>query len=141
MSEEQEKDIRDIIIHAQGLIRDTNKARSTLNFWVKIMIGSVFVAISVVSVLVANVKQNTVRIEKVGRDYAPLWVFQDLQRNNNYMVLEIAATFGAGKEDEAKLKELQKKYADFQANVINKIAEIRGGMTTITRSFEPPKNN
>ena len=141
MSEQQTQDINEIIIRAQVLIDQTKKAKDSLKTWIKILIGSVLVAVSVVSVLSYNVKKNSEKIEFLGADYAPLWVLQDLQKNNDYMILEVAATFGADKKDTEELKEIQKKYTEFQIDVVNRIARTRGGMATIIRSFEPPKNN
>jgi len=136
MSEQQTQDINEIIIRAQSLIAETNKAKDSLKTWIKILIGSVFIAVSVISVLIYNVKRNSEKIEFLGADYAPLWVLQDLQKNNDYMILEVAATFGADKKDTEELKEIQKKYTEFQIDVVNRIARIRGGVTTMTRSIK-----
>jgi len=137
MSEKEFGEIRDMIIDGQEVVRQARVARDSLRNWVKILIGSVLVAISVVSVLIWKVSDNKDRIDFLSKDYAPLWIMQEMQQNNDYMVQEISATFGATEPDKVKIKEIQKKYADFQKWVVNNIAASRGGITTIIRSFEP----
>jgi len=137
MSEKEIEDFRDIIIHSQKIIAEAEQARKSLHNWIKIMIVAILGAISVVSVLIVKVDQNKDSIKFLSKDYTPLWTLQALQSNNDYMVQEIAATFGATEPDKAKIKDIQKKYADFQKWVVNNIAQQRSGISTIIRGADP----
>lgn len=137
MSDTQEKAINEIILDAHNAIKEASEAKRA--FWglSKILIGLMFMAVSAVSILIWQNKKQSDDIQFLSKDYAPLWIIPEMQENYDYAIKQIAATFGATKEDEAKIDEILKKYSNFQLFVINKIASMRGGMTNITRSLEP----
>ena len=138
MSEEQKEDIDKIIIHAQALIEDTRKAKSTLQMWVKVLIGTFIAALVSVVILVTKVDANHDSVVFLQKDYAPLWFLTEMIESDKFMAQEIAATFGASEEDKEKLKEIQAKYSEFKIRVINRIAQERGGISTTTRGNYVP---
>ena len=79
-----------------------------------------------------DIIQNAKTLDIVTRDYVPMWFLEGMQKNINYQTEEIVATInGVSKEEIAKIN---KKYIDFQRDMINSLARNRGGYTTVVRS-------
>lgn len=96
---------------------------------------SVFITIGVAQITMSVktaelVKQNTERIRKIDDDYTPLFVMQALIESNDLMMQEVV---GIKEADQAKIKEVQRKYAELQKSVINHLSTMRGGKTVGNR--------
>ena len=90
---------------------------------------AVFITIGVAQITMSvktaeMVRQNTERIQKINDDYTPLFVMQALIESNDLMMQEVV---GIKEADQAKIKEVQRKYAELQKSVINHLSTMRGG--------------
>ena len=74
------------------------------------------------------------KVDMMYKDYVPMWFLEGLQQNTNYQTEEIIATMNG---NAAKVKEINKKYITFQKTMLNNMAQMRGGYTSITRSVKP----
>lgn len=81
-----------------------------------------------------QVEINTKKLDFVSRDYVPAWFLEGMFQNTTYQTEEIVATL---KGENDKVKEINKKYLDFQKTMLNNLIQYRGGMTNITRSIKP----
>jgi hypothetical protein len=130
---DQAKAVKDILIDTHKIVIEAHDAKKSFFKMSRILIGSILLAVSIVSVLSWTVKKQGDDIRFLQKDYVPLWVVNDLQENQNYMVMDIVAQLGG---DKKKVEEVALKYTEFQKRVINKLAQTRGGTTTITRSIK-----
>ena len=77
-----------------------------------------------------QVEFNTKKLDFIGRDYFPTMLMEGFAKNQNYQTEEIVATING---DKAKIKEINKKYIDFQNTMITNLIQMRSGMTNVTR--------
>ena len=92
-----------------------------------ILQGSLLVGVAINS---KDIKENTAKINFVAKDYVPMWFLEGLQKNNDYKTQEIIAVL---RSDDAKIKEINEKYIDFQKTMLNNLANMRGSYTQNTR--------
>ena len=79
-----------------------------------------------------DIVHNAKTLDIVARDYVPLWFLEGIQKNMNYQTEEIVATINGS--DKEVIKEINKKYLEFQKDMINNLAHNRGGYTMVVRS-------
>jgi len=79
-----------------------------------------------------DITNNARTLEVVARDYVPMWFLEGMQKNMNYQTEEIVAVINGA--DRTEIAKINKKYIDFQRDMINSLARNRGGYTTVVRS-------
>jgi O6-methylguanine-DNA--protein-cysteine methyltransferase len=126
--------INDARERADKIICEANSAKEVFVKLAIACIATILTAIIVVSINFHNQKIQGERVDKIWRDYTPLQITNDLQENQQFMVLDIVSQLNGDKD---KAREISTKYIEFQKRVINRLSEIRGGMTTTTRSYHP----
>lgn len=98
---------------------------------------TVFVAqLTIFGSLIHTAKDNKDRIDFIGRDYVPAWFLTGMYENMNYQTEEIVATMNG---DAAKIKEINQKYIAFQKMMLNNLIQLRGGISSTTRSAKPER--
>lgn len=85
----------------------------------------------------SQVSFNTGRLNTVWKDYIPTMFLEGFVQNQNYQTEEIVATMEG---DKARIREINKKYLDFQKTMINQMIQMRGGTSSATRSIKTEKN-
>jgi hypothetical protein len=83
-----------------------------------------------------EVKAQTVAIQGtvdfINKNYVPTIFLEGMQQNYAYQLEEIVATFTGDKE---QIREISKKYADFQQAMIKQMISMKGGISSQTRSI------
>jgi len=79
-----------------------------------------------------DITNNARTLEIVARDYVPMWFLEGMQKNMNYQTEEIVATINGGNKE--VIKEINKKYLEFQKDMINNLVHNRCGYTMVVRS-------
>jgi hypothetical protein len=87
-----------------------------------------------VAINTRDIREVTRRTDYIWKDYVPMWFMDGMIKNNDYKTEEIVSTL---KGDDAKVKEINKKYIDFQTIMLNNMIQMRGGISLITRSGNP----
>ena len=133
------EDAHQIIIDAREradkIISEANSAKEV---FVKLAIAciiTIITAVSTVTVIFHIQKKQGEKIDYLWKNEAPIGIVNDLMENLNYMMIDIVAQTNGG--DKKKIEGIATKYIEFQKKVINKLAEIQGGNTSITRSIHP----
>ena len=80
----------------------------------------------------ADINNSGRTLEIVARDYVPMWFLEGMQKNMNYQTEEIVAVINGS--DKELIKAINKKYLEFQKDMINNLAHNRGGYTMVVRS-------
>ena len=80
-----------------------------------------------------EIKEQKEKITFIGNDYVPLWFLEGLQKNNDYKTQEIIAVI---KGDDVAIQEINKKYVEFQSDMLKNLSKARGGYTNIVRSVK-----
>lgn len=86
-----------------------------------------------IAVNTKDIKEQKEKITLIGNDYVPLWFLEGLQKNNDYKTQEIIAVI---KGDDAAIQEINKKYFEFQNDMLKYLSKARGGYTNIVRSVK-----
>jgi hypothetical protein len=87
-----------------------------------------------VAINTRDIREVTRRTDYIWKDYVPMWFMDGMVKNNDYKTEEIVATLNG---DASKVKEINKKYLDFQNTILNNMIQMRGGISLITRSGNP----
>jgi len=77
------------------------------------------------------IKENEKSLVFVIGDYVPLWFMEGIIQNMNFQTEEIVATISNNID---KVKEINKKYLEFQKLMLKTLSEHRGGEYPIMRS-------
>jgi hypothetical protein len=77
-----------------------------------------------------DIKRADEKISFMWKDYVPMWFLEGMQKNQDFKTEEIVATL---KGDKDKIKEINKKYMEFQTTMMNDLIRSRGVMTQVTR--------
>lgn len=83
-----------------------------------------------VAINTKDIKLESRKIEWVWKDYVPMWFLEGIQKNQDFKIEEIVATLNGDKE---KIKEINKKYLEFQTTMLNDLIRARGGMVQVTK--------
>ena len=78
-----------------------------------------------------DIKDTNQRLDYIWKNFVPMWFLEGMQKNNDYKTEEIVATL---KGDDAKVKEINEKYIEFQNIMLNNMIQMREGISLITRS-------
>ncbi len=108
-------------------VQQTNKGDRTANAILMGLLGT-FIAVGVTQVVISAKLQENLRftqetVKKINDDYTPMFVIEAIVESNNLMTQEIV---GIKEGDQAKVREVQKKYADLQKMVITQMSKTRG---------------
>jgi hypothetical protein len=122
-----------ILEDAHEIIHDARTAKAIFIKLAIACIATILLAITVLSINFSTQKEQGDDIRFLQKDYVPLWVVNDLQENQQFMTLDIIAQLGG---DKVKAQEISNKYIEFQKSVLTRIAQVRGGRTTTTRSIK-----
>lgn len=106
---------------------ETIKRERTGNAILMTLLGT-FIAVGVTQIILsarlqANLEYTQETVRKINDDYTPLFVMDAIVESNNLMTQEIV---GIKEADQAKVKEVQKKYAELQKMVIQQLSTVRG---------------
>ena len=80
----------------------------------------------------SDITDNKEKVVTMWNDYVPMWFLEGLTQNTNYQTQEIIATMQG---DQAKVKEINTKYIEFQKTMINNMIKMRGGTSLQSRGL------
>ena len=70
-------------------------------------------------------------VDRINKNFVPTFLMEGIIKNMNYQTEEIVATIKCDKEE---VKKINAKYLDFQRTMLDNLAQMRGGISNITRS-------
>lgn len=134
--EKHDRIITALEIRANKVMECAEKAQKKFEFLFKVLVGSVFVAVVIVTTLSILVDNNKKVINDIRKEYAPLWFVNDINENTLFAIKEIALVF-ADSIDHCKLNELMDKYQTFTKNSLIRLAQLKEATSGQTRSYVP----
>jgi hypothetical protein len=81
----------------------------------------------------AQSKSNADKIEFIDKNYIPSIFLEGMQQNYSYQLEEIVAVFTGDKE---KVKDISRKYSDFQITMMRQLSQQKGSIPGTTRSIK-----
>ena len=114
-----------------------NDKRYNFLMWIVGFVFTAFMGLGAMQLVsfgkMKNQMEDTIdRLNFISKDYVPMWYLEGMQINMNYQTEEIIATI---KGDGEKVKEINKKYLEFQKIMLNNFIQMRGGVGTVTRNL------
>jgi hypothetical protein len=134
MSEQERESVDKIVEHYCQRIDDRHRRQSNLIYGLIIaFVGSWAIWFVSFGEVRSEVRRQGAILSIVSKEYIPTFFLEGLQKNYMFYTKEMIARITNNKEE---LDEIGNKYSQFQQDMTKQMIQMRGGVTTDTRSLK-----